>query len=121
VGEGGSGGALALAVADRIWMLENAVYSVISPESCANILWKEPSRAAEAAANLKLTSESILALGAADRIIPEKELGKDEFYLSLKNALESELAELMKIPAERLVESRFARFRKIGTEFLTEI
>ncbi len=120
VGEGGSGGALALAVADRVWILENAVYSVISPEGCASILWKDASRAAEAAASLKLTSEDILSFGVADKIIPEKELGKGDFYLGLKTMLYEELSGLKVLPLESLLEARFARFRRLGTEGLLE-
>lgn len=75
IGEGGSGGALALAVADRVWMLQNAVYSVISPEGCASILWKDPGRAADAADSLKLTAEDARSLGVIERILPEEDLG----------------------------------------------
>ena len=80
IGEGGSGGALALAVADRVWMLENAVYSVISPEGCASILWKDAKKAGEAAASLKLMAEDAKGLGVIERILSEKEIGKKEFY-----------------------------------------
>ena len=75
IGEGGSGGALALSVADRVWMLEHAVYSVISPEGCASILWKDAGKADEAAQSLKLTAKDALELGIIERILPEKELG----------------------------------------------
>jgi acetyl-CoA carboxylase carboxyl transferase subunit alpha len=72
IGEGGSGGALALAVADEVWMLKNATYSVIAPESCANILWRNPDKAPEAAESLKLTAKDVYALGVVERIITER-------------------------------------------------
>ena len=75
IGEGGSGGALALSVADRVWMLENAVYSVISPEGCASILWKDAGKADEAAQRLRLTARDALELGIIEKIIPERDLG----------------------------------------------
>ena len=80
IGEGGSGGALALAVADRVFMLENAVYSVISPEGCASILWKDAARAEEAASCLKLTAHDALAMGITEEVIPEDQLGTPGFY-----------------------------------------
>ena len=80
IGEGGSGGALALAVADEVWMLENAIYSVISPEGCASILWKDAARSADAAACLKLTAADALHFGVIEQIIPEAALGKEAFY-----------------------------------------
>ena len=95
IGEGGSGGALALSVADRVWMLEHAVYSVISPEGCASILWKDAGKADEAAQSLKLTAKDALELGIIERILPEKEL-----------------AELQTQPD--LLERRYARFRALG-------
>ena len=80
IGEGGSGGALALAVADRVWMLQNAVYSVISPEGCASILWKDAAQAETAAKSLKLTAEDAKALGVVERILSENDIGNKEFY-----------------------------------------
>ena len=80
IGEGGSGGALALSVADRVWMLENAVYSVISPEGCASILWKDAGKADEAAQRLRLTARDALELGIIEKIIPERDLGQPAFY-----------------------------------------
>jgi acetyl-CoA carboxylase carboxyl transferase subunit alpha len=115
IGEGGSGGALALALADRVWMLENSVYSVISPEGCASILWKDPSKAETAANNLKLTAEDALKFGVTERVISEKELGKDEFYRNLKAALSEEIAALGRLDTEQLLEQRYNRFRKIGS------
>lgn len=98
IGEGGSGGALALSVADRVWMLEHAVYSVISPEGCASILWKDAGKADEAAQSLKLTAKDALELGIIERILPEKELGNTAFYTLLADLLEKELAELQTQP-----------------------
>jgi acetyl-CoA carboxylase carboxyl transferase subunit alpha len=115
IGEGGSGGALALALADRVWMLENSVYSVISPEGCASILWKDPSKAETAANNLKLTAEDALKFGVTERVISEKELGKDEFYRNLKAALSEEIAALGRLDTKQLLEQRYNRFRKIGS------
>ena len=87
IGEGGSGGALALAVADEVWMLENAIYSVISPEGCASILWKDAARSADAAACLKLTAADALHFGVIEQIIPEAALGKEAFYRLLRTGL----------------------------------
>ena len=114
IGEGGSGGALALAVADRVWMLENAVYSVISPEGCASILWKDAARAAEAAESLCLTAEDALRLGVAEQVIPEKDLGKSVFYRQLQAALYHELSQLSRLPEDALLAQRYERFRRIG-------
>lgn len=118
VGEGGSGGALALAVADQVWMLENAIYSVISPEGCASILWKDAGRAADAAESLKLTAADALAFSVIERIIPEEELGKDSFYRRLGEALTEQLRSLSALPAEQLLAQRYARFRKLGTNMI---
>lgn len=112
IGEGGSGGALALAVADRVWMLENAVYSVISPEGCASILWKDAKKAEEAAASLKLTADDTLKLGVIERVLSEQELGEKPFYDRLRSDLVSELIELSRDPD--LITKRYDRFRKIG-------
>ena len=119
IGEGGSGGALALAAGDRVWMLENAVYSVISPEGCASILWKDASRAEQAAQQLKLTAGDALQLGVVERIIPETDLGKPEFYEKLKQALLEELTTLSRLTPEALLEARYRRFRRIGAETQT--
>ncbi len=112
IGEGGSGGALALAVSDRVWMLENAVYSVISPEGCASILWRDAAKAAEAAAALCLTAQDALSLGIAEKVISEDGLGTDTFYTSLRNDIVREIRALMK--AGDLRESRYMRFRSFG-------
>lgn len=112
IGEGGSGGALALGVADRVWMLENSVYSVISPEGCASILWKDASKAELAAKCLKLTSEDAKSLGVIERILSEKEIGKKEFYDRISMLLVKEIDELS--GDLDLVSKRYNRFRRIG-------
>ena len=114
IGEGGSGGALALAVADRVWMLENAVYSVISPEGCASILWKDAAQAETAAASLKLTAEDAESLGVIERILSEKDMGKKEFYERIRNLLSEELQELS--DDVDLISKRYDRFRRIGDQ-----
>lgn len=112
IGEGGSGGALALAVADRVWMLQNSVYSVISPEGCASILWKDSTKAETAAESLKLTAEDAKSLGVIERILSEKEIGKKGFYDRIRTLLVEELSELSNDPD--LVCRRYDRFRRIG-------
>lgn len=112
IGEGGSGGALALAMADRVWMLQNAVYSVISPEGCASILWKDPTKAEAAAASLKLTAEDAKSLGVIERILSENDIGKKEFYDRIRSLLIDELKELSH--DLDLVGNRYQRFRRIG-------
>lgn len=112
VGEGGSGGALALAVADRVWMLENAVYSVISPEGCASILWKDAAKADEAAENLKLTAQDALTHGVIERMISEVDIGRPAFYARLREDLSRELEALEH--NEQLLEQRYERFRRMG-------
>ena len=114
VGEGGSGGALALAVADRVWMLENAVYSVISPEGCASILWKDPGKAAEAAANLKLTAQDALTHSIIERIIREYDMGHPSFYTRIRKMLSEELDALR--CTDNLLRQRYERFRRIGAK-----
>ena len=84
IGEGGSGGALALAVSDEVWMLENSVYSVISPEGCASILWKDSSKAADAAEALRLTAQDLFDLGVIERIIRQPKAGDRAMFESLK-------------------------------------
>ena len=116
IGEGGSGGALALAVADRVFMLESAVYSVISPEGCASILWKDAAKADTAAASLKLTAQDALDLGVIEGIISEENLGKQPFYQRLREQLTKELEGLNADPD--LVGKRYDRFRRIGTSGL---
>lgn len=112
IGEGGSGGALALSLSDRVWMLENAVYSVISPEGCASILWKEPDKAKEAAESLRMTADDALMLGVIERIVPEAGIGTADFYRSLKRELKHEVLDLQEDPD--LLQKRYFRFRKLG-------
>lgn len=118
IGEGGSGGALALAVADRVWMLQNAVYSVISPEGCASILWKDSAKAETAAASLKLTAEDAKSLGVIERILSEKEIGKKEFYDRIRTLLIEEIDVLTN--DLDLVGNRYERFRKLGVGAVTK-
>lgn len=115
IGEGGSGGALALAVADEVWMLENSIYSVISPEGCASILWKDSAKAPAAAECLKLTAQDSLDNQLIEKIIPEDDIENgDFFFLEIKKMLEEKFAELKKIPVDELLENRYQRFRRIG-------
>ena len=116
IGEGGSGGALALAAGDRVWMLENAVYSVISPEGCATILWKDAAKAEQAAEELKLTADDALALGVVESVIPEAGLGEPEFYDALAQRLMREIDALTEMPIQELLSARYARFRSFGGE-----
>lgn len=110
IGEGGSGGALGLAVADEVWIAQNATYSVISPEGCASILYKDPSKVAEAAAALKLTAPELKAAGAVERIIEENGFG-DEYFASLKDEIYSFFAQKSKISVDKLINERYKRFR----------
>jgi acetyl-CoA carboxylase carboxyl transferase subunit alpha len=114
VGEGGSGGALALAVADRVWMLQNAVYSVISPEGCASILWKDAAKAPDAAANLKITAEDAKKLGVIEQIISEDDIGKKEFFDRIRVMLSKEIKGLSS--DTELVGKRYERFKNIGVQ-----
>jgi len=110
IGEGGSGGALGLAVANEVWMLENATYSVISPEGCASILWKDSSKAAEAAECLKLTAPDLLNLKIIDKIISESDFMVD----GLRSQLIAAVQEYKAMSIEELTEQRYKRFRVIG-------
>ena len=112
IGEGGSGGAIALAVANEVWMLEKAVYSVISPEGCASILYKDAKMAETAAENLKLTAADLFELGVIERIIPEKSRA-DTLHM-LQRSLSDTLARLCSMSGEDLAESRYQKFRAIG-------
>jgi len=118
IGEGGSGGALALGVADRILMLEHAIYSVISPEGCAAILWRSADQRNEAARALKLTSQDLLDLGIADRIVPEPPGGAhsdwDETAERVARALSETLDELEPLETEELLEARWTKFEAMG-------
>src|ERR1017187_8325846 len=121
IGEGGSGGALALGVGNRVLMLENAIYSVISPESCAAIIWRDSTKAELAAAALRLTAEDLKELALIDGIIPEPSggahLDPDGAAQSLRNVLRSSLDELMRCTADELVQQRYSKFRKMGNFF----
>ena len=118
IGEGGSGGALALGVANRVLVLEFACYSVISPEGCAAILWKDSTRADEAAAQLKITAPDLLQLGVVDTVVEEPTGGAHQDHdgaaARLDRALWSTLSSLDKLGPEELVEDRYRRFRKLG-------
>ena len=112
IGEGGSGGALALAVADKVWMLENTIYSNLSPEGFATILWKDGSRSEEAAELMKITSGELLNMGIVDKVIPERGYFTSEIIEAIKTAIVDELAELSQLSTEDLLEARYQRFRK---------
>jgi acetyl-CoA carboxylase carboxyl transferase subunit alpha len=118
IGEGGSGGALALGVANRVLVLEYGWYSVISPEGCASILWKDGSKADEAAARLKMTAPDLLRLGIVDRIVDEPAGGAhqdaDAAARLLESAIADTLKELDRLSADELVEDRYRRFRSMG-------
>lgn len=112
IGEGGSGGALALAVADKVWMLENTIYSILSPEGFATILWKDGSRSEEAAELMKITSGELLNMAIVDKVIPERGYFTSEIIEAIKTAIVDELAELSQLSTEDLLEARYQRFRK---------
>ena len=117
-GEGGSGGALALGLADRVYMLSNTIYSVISPEGCASILWRDASRADEAAEVLKLTASHLYKIKVIDKIIQEPGNGAHEDHevtaKRLKAALVSGLKELLSLDGETLLEQRYQKYRRMG-------
>ncbi len=117
IGEGGSGGALALAVADQVWMLENACYSVISPEGCASILWKDGKKSKEASESLRLTAQDMLDLHVADRVFPEPE-AKDfpKFCRQLETAIWQFFQAQQEKGAYELTSARYRRFRQFGAE-----
>jgi acetyl-CoA carboxylase carboxyl transferase subunit alpha len=126
IGEGGSGGALAIGIGDRVLMMENAVYSVITPEGCAAILWKDASKAPEAAEGLRLTAAELKRFDIIDEIIPEpepwtmpngnkkKQKAFDEICSTLKGSLQRYLAELNRFDTAALLEHRYQKFRKMG-------
>jgi len=111
-GEGGSGGALALAVANEVWMLEHSIYSVISPEGCASILYRDPKQAPAAAKNLKVTAKDLYKMGVIERIIPDKNY--NDTYKLLRVHLSAKLDELCELSASEVAEQRRLRFRNIG-------
>src|SRR5436189_702197 len=118
MGEGGSGGALGIGVADHVMILENAYYSVISPEACSAILWKDRRHAAEAAEALKLTAQDLIKLGVVDEVVPEPEGGAHRDYDKaaqiLGEALQSKLKRLLKTPINQLLKKRYEKFRRLG-------
>lgn len=118
IGEGGSGGALGIGVADRVLMLENAYYSVISPEGCAAILWKHRKHAPEAAEALKLCAPDLVKMGLVDGVIPEPAGGAhcdpQQSADNIRSTVEKELQTLMKSPIEKLLKERYEKFRRMG-------
>ena len=114
IGEGGSGGALALATADRVYMLENAVYSVISPEGCASILWKDSGKVADAAACLKITASDMREFKVIEGIITEDFDNFDKMCNSIRHQIKKDLKVLMDLSNDELLDNRYNRFRRIG-------
>src|SRR5881409_2920512 len=118
IGEGGSGGALGIGVADHVLILENAYYSVISPEACSAILWRDRRHAAEAAEALKLTAQDLLKLEVVDEIVPEPEGGANRDYDSaaenLGTALRGNLEKVLATPVDELLKERYKKFRQLG-------
>ncbi len=118
IGEGGSGGALGIGVADHVLIFENAYYSVISPEACSAILWRDRRHAAEAAEALKLTAQNLLKLEVVDEIVPEPEGGAHRNYDSaaadLGEALRRNLERISQVPIPKLLENRYQKFRRLG-------
>ena len=112
LGEGGSGGAIALAMADEVWMMENSIYSILSPEGFATILWKDASLAADAAEIMKLTATDLKDLEVIDRIIPEGDLSNEELAGRLIPEIKGAFSNLLKQSPEERVENRYQRFRK---------
>jgi len=123
-GEGGSGGALAIAVADRVLMMENAIYSVISPEGCASIMWRDTMKRNIAAAAMKITAKDLNELGIIDGIVPEPAGGAHTDHAQaselLDAALQQTLAELKRLPVKDLLDSRYAKFRNMAQFFKVE-
>ncbi len=123
IGEGGSGGALGIGVADKVLILENAYYSVISPEGCASILWRNSAKAPDAAEALKITSEHLLKFGIVDEIIPEPQggvhKGPETVAQHMKKVILRNIKELQAFSKEEILEKRYQRFRKVG-EFKEE-
>ncbi|MEG1157840.1 MAG: acetyl-CoA carboxylase carboxyltransferase subunit alpha [Christensenellaceae bacterium] len=125
IGEGGSGGALALAVSDRLAMLENSVYSILSPEGFSSILWKDSSRAPEAADLMRMTAKQVHKMGLIDDVIAEPQGGAQssddgEFAKVVKNYMIENLKQLCKKPIEQLLESRYNKIRNFGANFIEE-
>jgi acetyl-CoA carboxylase carboxyl transferase subunit alpha len=124
IGVGGSGGALAIAVADRVLMMENSIYSVISPEGCAAIMWRDASKKELAAEAMRITATDLSELGCIDDIVPEPEAGAHQDYDRaahlLDDSLSKHLSEIKKIPLSELLVSRYKKFRTMAQFFKTE-
>lgn len=118
IGEGSSGGALALGVANKVFMLENAIYSILSPEGYSSILWKDSSRYKEAAEKMKLTAKDLYELKVIDKIIEEPSENEEENFISvtekLKKEIQSDIKEMRRMDEEELVEDRYKKFRNMG-------
>lgn len=118
IGEGSSGGALALGVANKVFMLENAIYSILSPEGYSSILWKDSSRYKEAAEKMKLTAKDLYELKVIDKIIEEPSENEEENFISvtekLKKEIQSDIKEMKSMDEEKLVEDRYNKFRNMG-------
>ena len=118
LGEGGSGGALALGVCDELAMMQNAIYSVISPRGFASILWKDPSREKEAANIMRITAEDLVEFGVAETIIPEPDGGAhidpEAAAEAIRQYISETIPKYMKIPIAKLLENRYYKFRKVG-------
>ena len=118
IGEGSSGGALALGVGNRVLMLENAIYSILSPEGYASILWKDSSRTKEAAEKMKLTANDLYELKVIDKIIKEPQGDEEESFLkvakSLKKEIQKIIEEMKDLSVEQIVEDRYQKFRNMG-------
>ena len=125
IGVGGSGGALAIAVADRVLMMENSVYSVISPEGCASIMWRDASKKELAAEAMKITANDMAELGCVDGIIPEPPGGAHTDHARaaelLDSALQKQLSEIKSLPVRDLLEARYQKFRKMAQFFQVEV
>lgn len=113
IGEGGSGGALALSVADKIIMPENSVYSVISPEGCATILWKDSARAADAADVLRLTAADLKSFGIIDTLIDEADLSSEEICRKVKNEIVATIETNSRLSVDELLENRYNKYRRL--------
>ncbi len=116
IGEGGSGGALALALGDEVWMMEHSIYAILSPEGFASILWKDGSRAKEAAGLMKITAQELYELGVIEKVIAETHeeafLPKEQLMEQMKAAISKKLAELSTLQTDELLEARYQRFRR---------
>ena len=118
IGEGSSGGALAIGVANKVFMLENAIYSILSPEGYSSILWKDSSRYKEAAEKMKLTANDLYKLKVIDKIIPEPiEMNEDDFKEvseNLKKQIKTQISKMLKLSEEEIVENRYEKFRNFS-------